>query len=54
MGIVYQIIGSLFFRREQEWKRWKNARIMLWTVVVALGLGMAMATAIKLVNSTRH
>jgi hypothetical protein len=54
MGIVYQFIGSLFFRRQQEWKRLKNARIMLWTAVVALGFGMALATAIKLVNSTRH
>jgi hypothetical protein len=54
MGIVYQFIGSLFFRRQQEWKRRKNAQIMLWTVVVALGLGLAMATAIKLLNTTRH
>jgi hypothetical protein len=54
MAVIYQFIGSLFFRRQQDWERRKNARIMLWTVVVALGLALVIATAIKLLNSAKH
>jgi len=50
MGIFYQMICALFFRRQQDWERRKNARIMLWTLVVSLGLALALATAIKLLN----
>jgi hypothetical protein len=54
MGIFYQFIGSLFFRRQQDWERRKNVRIMLWTVLVALCLALALAAAIKLLNGAKH
>jgi len=50
MGIFYYMIGALFFRRQQDWERRKNARIMLWTLIVSLGLALALATAIKMLN----
>jgi hypothetical protein len=50
MGIFCQIIGNLFFRRQQNWERRKNTRIMLWTVVVSLGMALCVVAAIKLLN----
>jgi hypothetical protein len=54
MGIFYQFIGSLFFHHQQDWERRKNGRIMLWTVVVAMCLALALAAAIKLLNGAKH
>ncbi len=53
MGKFYQFIGSLLFRRQQEWQRQRNGRIMLWTVVVALTLGLAIGAVIKLQDGTQ-
>ena len=52
--MIYQFIGSMVFRRQQDWEQRKNARIMFWTVVVALMLALALTAAIKLLNSAKH
>jgi hypothetical protein len=47
---VYLFLGRLFFRRQQDWEQRKNAKIMFWTVVVALGLAIALVKIIKVIN----
>ncbi len=47
---VYLLLGKLFFRRQQDWEQRKNAKIMLWTVVAALGLAIVMVKIIKVIN----
>jgi hypothetical protein len=51
---VYLILGKLFFRRQQVWEQRKNAKIMVWTVVLAVGLAVTLAIVIKVLNTTRH
>jgi hypothetical protein len=54
MNFINNFIGNLFFHHQQEWERQKNARIMFWTVMVALALALAVAAAIKMLNGMKH
>lgn len=47
MGRIYEFLGRLFFPRQQDWERFKNARIMAWVMVFSLILALVIARVIK-------
>lgn len=47
MNWLYNLIGKVFFGRQQEWERQKNAKIIFWVVVFSLVLALALAKVIK-------
>jgi len=46
MTWLYNLIGKMFFRRQQDWERQKNAKIMTWVFLFSLTLAAAMAAII--------
>ena len=50
MNWLYTLIGNMFFRRQQEWERRKNAKIIFWVVVFSLVLALGLAAVIKFMS----
>ena len=54
MQMLYNLLGRWLFPRQQSWAQRKNAKTLLWVVVFALVLGLAMAAVIRLMyNHTK-
>ena len=51
--MLFDLIGKLFFPRQQDWERRRSAKIMTAAVTAGLVLGMAMVWLIKHMNSIR-
>lgn len=50
--MFFDLIGKLFFRRQPEWERRRNAKIMTGVVAVAVVLGAALVAVLVVLN--RH
>lgn len=48
MQTLFNLLGRWLFPRQQDWEQRKSARILVFTVVFALALGLAVATLIRL------
>lgn len=47
---LFDFIGKLFFPRQQDWERRRNAKIMTTAVTLGLILGLAVMWLIKFMN----
>ena len=50
MPWLFNLIGKIFFPRQQDWERSRSAKIMLSVVAVSLVLGVIIWKAMKLMN----
>ncbi len=48
MNWFFDLIGKVFFRRQQDWERQKNARTMTFVILFSLGLALVVAKIIKM------
>lgn len=48
--MFYEFVGKIFFSRQPDWERQRNAKVMTWVVVVALVFGAALVGMLKLFN----
>ncbi|MDR3458207.1 MAG: hypothetical protein P4N60_12225 [Verrucomicrobiae bacterium] len=48
MQAIYNLLGKWCFSRQQDWEQRKNAKILVFTVVFALAMGLALAAIIRL------
>jgi hypothetical protein len=53
MEMLFDLIGKLFFPRQQDWERRRNAKIMTAAVAVGTLLGMILVWVIKHMNGKR-
>jgi hypothetical protein len=51
MNWIYHLVGKVFFRRQQDWEREKNAKIMTWVFLFSLLLALGFALLIKFLSS---
>jgi hypothetical protein len=47
--MIYRLIGHLFYSRQQNWERRKNAKILLHTLAFTVMLGIIVAKIIRLI-----
>ena len=53
MQWLFNLIGKIFFPRQQDWERSRNAKIMLSVVAVSLVFGVIIWKLMKLMNRVR-
>lgn len=51
MNWFYNLIGRIFFRRQQDWERFRNAKIMTWVVIFSVVLALVIAKVLKYMYS---
>ena len=50
MQWLFNLIGKIFFPRQQDWERSRSAKIMLSVVAVSLVVGVILWKVMKLMN----
>ncbi len=48
MNWFYNVIGKIFFNRQKNWERQKNAKTMTWVVVFSVVLALSLSELIKI------
>lgn len=48
MNWFYDLIGKVFFRRQQDWERRKNAKTMVFVILFSLALALVVAKVLKM------
>jgi|GEM_PF-3485354 len=51
--LVFDVVGSVFFRSQQEWERRRSAKIMTTSVTVGVILGLVVVWVIKHMNTIK-
>ncbi len=51
--MLFDLIGRIFFPRQQDWERRRNAKIMTATIAFAIGLSYIVVWVIKHMNAKR-
>lgn len=54
MQLIYNLVGWLLFRRQQDWEQRKNGKILVLTVAFSLTLGLMLAEVLRFMAHHRR
>jgi hypothetical protein len=53
MQMIYNLVGWLLFRRQQEWEQRKNGKLLVLVTAFFLAAGLILAEALRMMYNHR-